>query len=793
MRVFAFALGGAAILALSFAGVRAQTANTHTESAETWAWGKISADKIADFDSAERCGKKLNPYRRDGWDDPCRQISPQFLTRILTNEKWRGWLPRPRIRLRGAHIAGKIDLSDVVIEPEVWIDGSRIEGNLILADSHLGHLVSLEGSFVAGDLSGQRMRAANDVLLDDGSMFSGRVDLGRSKISGDLVLSGSYFLHGMNGDSLSVSGSLFIRKDALFLDKIILTDAKINNDIDVSGSVFNEEFDGNGLSVHGRLFMNGKGRFGGEVNFVGAKMGFLDMTGSSFDGPVTADSMSVEGNLFMRDGSKFKKPVRLVGAKIGGNLEAESSSFDGGLDVNYVRISGYLLMKKTTARTIELVEAEVLGSIHAEEAYLGEFSANYLNVGDGLFFDKAMISRDLHLISANVTQSLQMIQTIVSGKIFLNSANISGNIFMRNGEFANNIDLKTSKIGGNLETDNARFYGKIRAQRATIKGSMFAQNTQFWDDVELSGAKIGNFLKLDDASAARIDLSQGDAGQLLLFDVRWWCSGGKAATGVDGWSFAMEESHGVQWPLSNPPIAPRASCDDNRAPGLILSGFHVGDFEGDENAWPPAMKLEGFHYDQRGDGADDVLQHPQDKWKNWLGRDGSYSMQPYIELSSVLAAAGLRDMADAVNLAGHERERHRVCAERRWTDPLSGLHCVLLTSLFFGTGYGIGVYGFVVFAWVLGFTAFGAFVLWYSPNARKNGYFWRFGASLHWLLPIIELSKEFSKFFENPAPQFDEEANLSRMQVAYFAVHAIAGWVLGFFLLAAMGGLIQKG
>jgi len=86
----------------------------------------------------------------------------------------------------------------------------------------------------------------------------------------------------------------------------------------------------------------------------------------------------------------------------------------------------------------------------------------------------------------------------------------------------------------------------------------------------------------------------------------------------------------------------------------------------------------------------------------------------------------------------------------------------------------------------------GADVLWYSPNARKQGYWWRFGASLHRLLPIIELSKEFTTFFDNPPAQFDEEPNLSRRQTVYFAGHAIAGWVLGFFLLAAMGGIIQK-
>jgi len=55
------------------------------------------------------------------------------------------------------------------------------------------------------------------------------------------------------------------------------------------------------------------------------------------------------------------------------------------------------------------------------------------------------------------------------------------------------------------------------------------------------------------------------------------------------------------------------------------------------------------------------------------------------------------------------------------------------------------------------------------------------------------LSKEFKDFFDNPQPSTAEEPrNLNRWQAAYFAGHAIAGWILGLFLLAAMSGLTPK-
>ena len=71
---------------------------------------------------------------------------------------------------------------------------------------------------------------------------------------------------------------------------------------------------------------------------------------------------------------------------------------------------------------------------------------------------------------------------------------------------------------------------------------------------------------------------------------------------------------------------------------------------------------------------------------------------------------------------------------------------------------------------------------------------WILFASLHRLLPVVELHKGFKYFFDNPVPVNSEERrNLKRWQVGSFIVIALAGWLLGFILLAAMGGLIPKG
>lgn len=80
-----------------------------------WAWSKIRNGEIADFNT--RCGGKLDPNTQAGWDDPCRQIPPQFLVDMLTVPKWRDQLSRYGVQLLGARINGPIDLSDAEVTP----------------------------------------------------------------------------------------------------------------------------------------------------------------------------------------------------------------------------------------------------------------------------------------------------------------------------------------------------------------------------------------------------------------------------------------------------------------------------------------------------------------------------------------------------------------------------------------------------------------------------------------------------------------------------------------------------
>jgi hypothetical protein len=91
-------------------------------------------------------------------------------------------------------------------------------------------------------------------------------------------------------------------------------------------------------------------------------------------------------------------------------------------------------------------------------------------------------------------------------------------------------------------------------------------------------------------------------------------------------------------------------------------------------------------------------------------------------------------------------------------------------------------YTFPVICWELGFSLAGAALLWWTvPAARKKhrGKLWCFGASLVRLLPVIEINKEYTEFFNDP-----ERDRLDWWQSIVFAALGIVGWLLGAVLAA---------
>jgi hypothetical protein len=763
----------AVVLVLGTGSALAQTRYNDPQTAEGWAWQQIRNDAVADLadrtppGSAAPCGPL--DLETPAPNNDCHVISAQFLVDALTDPKLRAQVGRHGFRLVNAQL-GTLDLSDARVPFALWIKASRIDGDLDLDDSQFEKLLLFEGTKIAGDFQAERAKFDNSLFLRSKATIDGNVDLSAATVGGTLEMGGSSFAGRVSLNSAEIKGNLFLNDEATFGGGLDLTAATVGGELEMDGSSFAGRVSLNGAEIKGLLLLR-KATFGGDVDFRDATVGNnLEMDGVSFAGNVDLGTAQIKGALFLRDEATFRGEVNLVGATVGSNLEMTGSSFAGRVTLNRAEIKGSLFLngKATFGGDVDLGSAAVGSALEMiGSSFAGPVNLNSAEIKGSLFLNgKATFGGDVDLTGATVGGDLPMDGSSFAGGVGLNHAEIKGSLFL-NGKatFRGDVDLGSAMIGSNLEMEGSSFAGRVSLNRAEIKRTLF----------------------LIDATVTDIDLSGAEIGELDLPHLGWRCPGPEpqaAATAKD--EKAGPQAPPMHWSLDDP--GGRSAPCGAAAPSFDLRNAHVGAFQDSPDAWPPVIHLEGFHYDRLGSagGGDENEMHRRAprEWTDWIERDPVFSAQPYTQLSSVLLAAGDRGKAEAIQFAGREAERHH---ESDW------LTWAWLTVLAGVAGYGIGLYTFFVLGWVLLLTAVGAVLLWLSPQARAHRFVWRLGASLHRVLPVIELSKDYTDFFDGLSQEPIIPLWRKHLLQMYFAGHAIAGYVLGFFLIAAMGGLTQKG
>ena len=108
-------------------------------------------------------------------------------------------------------------------------------------------------------------------------------------------------------------------------------------------STFEKEVSLNRATVNGSAFLSGGSTFKGEVNLVGASIGYaLVMDGSTFEETVSLDGATVNGSAFLRSCATFKGEVSLVSAIIGSNLDFSDANFSREVDLSGCKVTGEL-------------------------------------------------------------------------------------------------------------------------------------------------------------------------------------------------------------------------------------------------------------------------------------------------------------------------------------------------------------------------------------------------------------------------------------------------------------------
>ncbi|EGJ51743.1 hypothetical protein [Desulfocurvibacter africanus] len=624
-----------------------------------------------------------------------------------------------------------------------------------------------------------------------------------------LRLMGAYVQGGLDLENAHVE-SAFCLDDSFISGSVAMAGSRWDGPISLAGTEMGE-FDASSASFWRGIVLSDGTNVAGELQFGGATIaGDLDMNGSHFKA-VAARSLKIQGN-FQMSKSLLKGDLNLVGATIGGDLDMNDSFFQA-VAVRSLKVQDNFLMSKSLVEgDLNLVEAVIGGDLDMSGSDFQAVDANRLTVKGSLFLNgKSCISGELMLVGAYIGGFLDMnsssFQTVIADGL-----TVKGSLFLNErASVDSELRLVGANIGRSLGMDNSSFQ-VILADRLTVNGSLFLrEKTNVAGVLGLSGAYIGGFLDMGSSSfqavsadrltikgnlflcrEARVSenmiMRRASIGALNLSNAEFLGTVDLSGTAIAGdLTLGSGTNPPPRW-LSGSHLVLR-----NVNAGALQDALPTGVLEDRSEGWPEKVELGGFTYSRLG-GVDEcqdneaMLKRDVKWYLKWLAKDENTGPQPYRQLSMVLSEAGEDDKATKVLVAYRDKEREELWKDLGWFD-WRWLDYIWLTSLCVFINYGLGNYLGRILLWVLLFTALGTVVLSIpGPNMSQppKTLPWRVLASFDHLLPIVKLSPEFDDYFEDP-----DRKRLYTLQIYYFCFQALIGFILGFFLVAALSGVTQ--
>ena len=465
-----------------------------------------------------------------------------------------------------------------------------------------------------------------------------------------------------------------------------------------------------------------------EANLSHAKVcGQVNMSGSTFASELNMNGLQVDGNLFRFNGARFAE-VDLGSARVKGQLSMIGSTFTGKLNMDSLQVDGNLFMHDG-ARFAEVVlrGARVGGQLSmGGSTFTGRLNMNGLQVDGSLYMHARARFAEVDLATARVGNQLAMAGSTFTGRLNMDSLKVDGSLLMYDGAQLAEVDLRNARVGEQLSMVGSTFTGRLNMDGLQVGSDLFMRDSTFARPIDMAFASIGSNLDLRGAS-----LGSPEPGGATVLD-------------LTGTNVKSELTLGMS-------AAQTSWKSDSR---LTLRNTRIGAMRDHEDAWPDRLELDGFTYDRLGgfgskDPENDMGRRSAE-WlsKEWLGRDPTYSPQPYRQLADVLRAAGHTTKANAILYAGRDRERREVLKEGEVFKWL-GLSLLKVTI-----GYGYGYRYFLSLAWVAAFVLLGVLVLYladavvlpWADQQSKKGMPWAFACSLDLLLPIVELNKAHAEF-----------------------------------------------
>ncbi len=323
---------------------------------EHWAWAHIIRGQIANM--SRYPGDDVDP-QSDGWlegvDDEAgfdpadtdgwpahRVLSERFLRTIYFHAPWASALERPTINIWCAKIEDEVDWQGRQTRGEMRFFRCRFVERFSLRGARIAGILDLQGCQFDDDFMADGLNVAGDLFMRNGVVAHGGTRLLGATIDGDLDFSASTFHGALYVNKAIVRGDLLCTEEFHAHDAVVFRGAQIGDTADFTSAKFEGDFFADRLTAQGSLYCRRGFRATGTTYLLGARIASqADFSSSRFDGDISADGMSVGGDFYMRD-MEHLGAANLQGVSVGQDLQLRGSTIDGVVDLTGARITGEL-------------------------------------------------------------------------------------------------------------------------------------------------------------------------------------------------------------------------------------------------------------------------------------------------------------------------------------------------------------------------------------------------------------------------------------------------------------------
>jgi hypothetical protein len=458
----------------------------------------------------------------------------------------------PGVRIRGATIDGRLDLSDCTGcggagVPSLTLESCAIADGVDLSNARLARL-SLRASRI-GEVVARGLRVDGTTDLSGVTPFAETawIDAHGVVVDGDLLCRGARLSiplprpgighrdarYALRLSGAEIRGSVDLMGEFTAIGGVALDTAHVTGDLVARGARIGAG-EGDAISaqaarVDGVVILGDGFVAAGVIWLMGARIaGTLDMNGArllnrSDDGQgvvLAADTAEIGGSVLLRNGFGAEGAISLRGARIGSSLECDGASVTNAtpsgsgiaLAADHASIGGAVLLRSgfTALGAVSLIGTRIGGNLECDAGTFANaavdgtgvaLAAENAEIGGAVLLRHGFTATGgVSLLGATVGSNVECCGALLENwpeagsreTLRLTNVEIAGDVLLNEGFTSlGYVSLWGTKVGRDLDCSSAVFVGpSVAAPGRSVAGALVATNLNVAGDVKLLGTTI---------------------------------------------------------------------------------------------------------------------------------------------------------------------------------------------------------------------------------------------------------------------------------------------------------------